>query len=62
MPQPSGVRTLATTSDQAVTMQDAYSRIKHIDVVNVGTNSTVPISSLWTDDQRCVLFFARHMG
>ena len=43
-------------------MQDAYSRIKHIDVVNVGTNSTVPISSLWTDDQRCVLFFARHMG
>lgn len=59
---PQSIHTLATTSDQVVTMPDAFERIKDIEVVVVGQNTTVPISSLWTEDQRCILFFARHMG
>lgn len=53
---------MATTSDQAVTMQDAYERIKDIEVVVVDPNSTRSFGSLWNDNERCVLFFARHMG
>ncbi len=42
-------------------LQDAFGRLAGTEVVLVASQHPVDITSLWSEDERCVLVFGRHM-
>lgn len=55
-------RSMASETQAPTADAPVYDLIKDIEVTLVGPNTTVPVGSLWSSTDRCILFFGRHMG
>ncbi len=53
---------MATSQDLQAPNADVYELLKDIEVTVVGPNTTIPLGTLWSSNERCILFFGRHMG